>query len=159
MSFVNPSVRYNEQTLDATERARVRSQIGAQEAKEGKDVVDTELITKLTNLPGNAQENAIEIVKVNGTATTIDPTDKSVNIPVPTNRTVHLAIEETDSSITTIADLPTNPNDDPWIYAPCAQNVRRQDQEKRNKLFHSTSCAPAADFSAGTESIITDFGG
>lgn len=123
MSFVNPSVRYNEQTLDATERARVRSQIGAQEAKEGKDVVDTSLIDKLTNLPGNAQENTIEIIKVNGTATTIDSTDKSVNIPVPANRTVHLAIEEADSSITTIADLPTNPSDDPWIYAPCAQNA------------------------------------
>ena len=127
MSFVNPSVRYNEQTLDATERARVRSQIGAQEAKEGKDVVDTELITKLANLPGNAQENVIEMVKVNGTAATIDPNDKSVNIAVPANRTVHLAIEESDSSITTIADLPTNPSDDPWIYAPCAQNATTEE--------------------------------
>jgi len=35
----------------------------------------------------------------------------------------HLAIEEADSSITTVADLPTNPSDDPWIYAPCAQNA------------------------------------
>lgn len=123
MSFVNPSVRYNEQTLDATEQARVRSQISAQEAKEGKDVVSTELIEKLANLPGNAQENVIEMVKVNGTAATIDPNDKSVNIAVPANRIVHLAIEESDSSITTIADLPTNPSDDPWIYAPCAQSA------------------------------------
>lgn len=127
MSFVNPSVRYNEQTLDATEQARVRSQISAQEAKEGKDVVSTELIEKLANLPGNAQENVIEMVKVNGTAATIDPNDKSVNIAVPANRTVHLAIEESDSSITTIADLPTNPSDDPWIYAPCAQNATTEE--------------------------------
>ena len=127
MSFVNPSVRYNEQTLDATEQARVRSQISAQEAKEGKDVVSTDLIEKLVNLPGNAQENVIEMVKVNGTAATIDPNDKSVNIAVPANRTVHLTIEESDSSITTIADLPTNPSDDPWIYAPCAQNATMEE--------------------------------
>lgn len=127
MSFVNPSVRYNEQTLDATEQARVRSQINAQEAKEGKDVVATDLIEKLANLPGNAQENSIEAIKVNGTAAAIDPTDKSVNIAVPTNRTVHLAIEEADSSITSIASLPTNPSDDPWIYAPCAQNATTEE--------------------------------
>ena len=127
MSFVNPSVRYNEQTLDATEQARVRSQISAQEAKEGKDVVATDLIEKLANLPGNAQVNTIEAIKVNGTEATIDPTDKSVNIAVPTNRTVHLAIEEADSSITSIASLPTNPSDDPWIYAPCAQNATTEE--------------------------------
>lgn len=127
MSFVNPSVRYNEQTLDATEQARVRSQISAQEAKEGKDVVSTDLIEKLANLPGNAQENVIEMVKVNGTAATIDPNDKSVNIAVPANRTVHLAIQEADTSITTVADLPTNPSDDPWIYAPCAQNATTEE--------------------------------
>ena len=127
MSFVNPSVRYNEQTLDATEQARVRSQISAQEAKEGKDVVSTDLIEKLTNLPGNAQENVIEMVKVNGTAATIDPNDKSVNIAVPANRTVHLAIQEAGTSTTTVADLPTNPSDDPWIYAPCAQNATTEE--------------------------------
>ena len=154
MSFVNPSVRYNEQTLDATEQARVRSQISAQEAKEGKDVVSTELIEKLANLPGNAQENVIEMVKVNGTAATIDPNDKSVNIAVPANRTVHLAIEESDSSITTIANLPTNPSDDPWIYAPCAQNASTE--EDPNEPGQTVNVPAKSGFMSAADKVKLD---
>lgn len=62
----------------------------------------------LADLNEDAQENVIEIVKVGGTALTVDPTDKSVNVVLPNNENVieivklngtPLTVDSTDKSV------------------------------------------------------------
>ncbi len=78
--FESKAVRYNQQTLNSEEQAQVRQQVGVQEAKANCDVVPTNLIEKLDNIPASAQENAIETIKL-GT-TTLQPSEKTVTIPM-----------------------------------------------------------------------------
>lgn len=74
------AVRYNQQTLNSEEQAQVRQQVGVQEAKSNCDVVPTNLIEKLDNIPASAQENVIETIKI-GTET-LQPSEKTVTIPM-----------------------------------------------------------------------------
>ncbi len=78
--FETKAVRYNQQTLSNEEQAQVRQQVGAQEAKSNCDVVPTNLIEKLDNIPASAQENVIETIKIG--AETLRPSEKTVTIPM-----------------------------------------------------------------------------
>ena len=78
--FETKAVRYNQQTLSNEEQAQVRQQVGVQEAKSNCDVVPTNLIEKLDNIPASAQENVIETIKI-GTET-LHPSEKTVTIPL-----------------------------------------------------------------------------
>ena len=78
--FESKAVRYNQQTLSNEEQAQVRQQVGVQEAKSNCDVVPTNLIEKLNNIPASAQENVIETIKI-GTET-LQPSEKTVTIPM-----------------------------------------------------------------------------
>ena len=78
--FETKAVRYNQQTLNSEEQAQVRQQVGVQEAKANCDVVPTNLIEKLDNIPASAQENVIETIKI-GTET-LQPSEKTVTIPL-----------------------------------------------------------------------------
>ena len=74
---------------DNTEKGKVASNTEARHTHSNKSLLDgitasytTEEATKLAGIDTGAEVNTIETVKVNGTALT--PTEKAVNIPVPT---------------------------------------------------------------------------
>ena len=103
----NTSVIYDEnQSLDATQKARVCSNIGAVQAVSGKQLSDENFTllekTRLSNMSDNAEANVIEEITVNGTALVPDE-HKSVAIPVPTvnNSTVSFKVG-TDSVFDTM---------------------------------------------------------
>lgn len=101
MATVNPSIIFEQQTLTQEQKDQVLSNIGAMKSFDGVPFTSSDR-NKLDGIDSGAEVNAIETVKVNGSALTPDA-NRSVDITVPVVDTTYNASSLNPQSGTAVA--------------------------------------------------------
>lgn len=101
MATVNPSIIFEQQTLTQEQKDQVLSNIGAMKSFDGVPFTSSDR-NKLDGIDSGAEVNAIETVKVNGSALTPDA-NRAVDITVPEVDTTYNASSLNPQSGTAVA--------------------------------------------------------